>query len=89
MIKTGWQGFPRFHVAFVIKRLLYIEFSVFRKKKKGGGGGGGGGGGSAGNAKTKLLHVYVVTQEFLVAIEFFFGSVSRQELMCRDMVLRF
>ena len=38
MIKTGWQGFPRFHVAFVIKRLMYIEFSVFRKKKGGGGG---------------------------------------------------
>ena len=35
MINTVWQGFPRFHVAFVIKKLLYIEFSVFRKKKKG------------------------------------------------------
>ena len=23
-----------FHVVFVIKRLLYIEFRVFRKKKK-------------------------------------------------------
>ena len=35
MINTFWQGFPWFHVAFVIKRLLYIEFSVFRKKKNG------------------------------------------------------
>ena len=34
MINTGWQGFSRFHVAFVIKRLLYIEFRVFRKEKK-------------------------------------------------------
>ena len=36
MFNTFWQGFPRCHVAFVIKRLLYIEFSVF--KKRGGGG---------------------------------------------------
>ena len=34
MINTVWQGFSRFHVAFVIKRLLYIEFKVFRKKRK-------------------------------------------------------
>ena len=34
MINIVWQGFPRFLVAFVIKRLLYIEFRVFRKKKK-------------------------------------------------------
>ena len=34
MINTIWQGFSRFPVAFVIKRLLYIEFKVFRKKKK-------------------------------------------------------
>ena len=33
MIDTVWQGFSRFHVAFVIKKLLYIEFRVFRKKK--------------------------------------------------------
>ena len=32
MINT--QGFPGFYVAFVIKRLLYIEFNMFRKKKK-------------------------------------------------------
>ena len=35
MIDIVWQGFSRFHVAFVIKRFLYIEFRVFRKKKKG------------------------------------------------------
>ena len=36
MINTVWQGFfSRFHVAFVIKRLLYIEFRVFKKKRKG------------------------------------------------------
>ena len=35
MINIVWQGFPRFHVTFVIKRLSYIEFIVFRKKKKG------------------------------------------------------
>ena len=34
MVNTIWQGFPRFHVAFVIKRSLYIEFRVFRKKEK-------------------------------------------------------
>ena len=34
MINTVWQGFPGFHVAFVIKRLLYFEFRVFRKKRK-------------------------------------------------------
>ena len=34
MINTVWQGFPKSHVAFVIKRLLFIEFRVFRKKKK-------------------------------------------------------
>ena len=39
MINTVWQGFSKFHVAFVIKRLLYIEFMVFRKKKKIGVGG--------------------------------------------------
>ena len=38
MINIVWQGFPRFLVAFVIKRLLYIEFKVFRNKKKGAGG---------------------------------------------------
>ena len=34
MINTVWQGFLRFHVAFVIKRLLCIEFRVFGKKEK-------------------------------------------------------
>ena len=34
MINTVWQGFPGFHVAFVIKRLLCIEFRVFGKKEK-------------------------------------------------------
>ena len=34
MINTVCQGFLGFHVALVIKRLLYIEFRVFRKKKK-------------------------------------------------------
>ena len=35
MINIVWQGFPRFHVTFVIKRSSYIKFIVFRKKKKG------------------------------------------------------
>ena len=34
MINTIWQGFSGFLIAFVIKRLLYIEIRVFRKKKK-------------------------------------------------------
>ena len=34
MINIVGQVFSRFHVAFVIKRLLYIEFRVFRKKNK-------------------------------------------------------
>ena len=34
MINIVWQGFSRFHVALVIKRLSYIEFRVFRKKQK-------------------------------------------------------
>ena len=34
MINTIWKGFPRFHVTFVIKRSLYIEFRVFRNKEK-------------------------------------------------------
>ena len=34
MINIVWQGFPGFHVAFVIKILLYIEFKVFRTKRK-------------------------------------------------------
>ena len=38
MINTIWQGFPGFLIAFLIKRLLYIEIRVFRKKKKGTGG---------------------------------------------------
>ena len=37
MINTVWQGFPGFHVAFVIKRLLCIEFRVLKKKKNVGG----------------------------------------------------
>ena len=32
MFNTVWQGFSRFHVAFIIKRLFYIEFRVFKKK---------------------------------------------------------
>ena len=39
MTNTVWQGFPGFHIAFVIKRLLYIEFRVFRKGNKKGAGG--------------------------------------------------
>ena len=39
MINAVLASFPRFHVAFVIKRLLYIEIRVFRKKKKKGIGG--------------------------------------------------
>ena len=31
-----WQGFPRFHIAFVIKMLFYIEIKVFWKEKKNG-----------------------------------------------------
>ena len=34
MINTVWQVFPSFLIAFVIKRLLYIGFRVFRKKRK-------------------------------------------------------
>ena len=34
MINTVWQGFSRFHVAFIIKRLLCIEFKVFGKKER-------------------------------------------------------
>ena len=34
MINTVWQGFPGFHVSFVIKRLLCIEFKVFGNKEK-------------------------------------------------------
>ena len=34
MTNTVWEGFSRFHVAFVTKRLLYVEFKVFRKKRK-------------------------------------------------------
>ena len=57
MINTGWQGFfSRFHVVFVIKRLLYIKFRVFRKKKKGLE--------MQERPKKRLLHVWVVT-EFL------------------------
>ena len=34
MINTVWRGFQGFYVAFVIKRLLCIEFKVFGKKEK-------------------------------------------------------
>ena len=34
MINIVWQVFPSFLIAFVIKRLLYIRFRVFRKKRK-------------------------------------------------------
>ena len=34
MIIYIFARFSRFHVAFVMKRLLDIEFGVFRKKKK-------------------------------------------------------
>ena len=34
MTNTVWEGFSRFHVSFVTKRLLYVEFRVFRKKSK-------------------------------------------------------
>ena len=34
MINTVWQGFPGFFIAFVMKRLLYVEIRVFRKKKR-------------------------------------------------------
>ena len=44
---------------------------------------------SAGNAKNRLLLVLGRDRGFLVATEFFFGFVSRQEFLCRDMVLRF
>ena len=39
MIKAVLASFPRFHSAFVIKRLFYIEFRVFWKEKKKGTGG--------------------------------------------------
>ena len=55
MIDTVWQGFSRFHVAFVIKRLLYIEFRVFRKKKKGLE--------MQERPKKRLLHVWVATRD--------------------------
>ena len=55
MINTVWQGFPRFHVTFVIKMLLYLEFSVFRKKKKGLE--------MKERAKKRLLHVWVATRD--------------------------
>ena len=53
MINIVWQGFPRFHVAFVIKRLLYIEISVLRNKKKGLE--------MQERPKKRILHVWVVT----------------------------
>ena len=34
MINAVLASFPRFHVTFVIKRLLYVEIWVFRKKKR-------------------------------------------------------
>ena len=54
MISIVWKGFLRFHVAFVIKRLLYIEFSVFRNKKKKGLE-------MQERPKERLLHVWVAT----------------------------
>ena len=53
MINIIWKGSPRFHVVFVIKRLLYIEFSVFRKEKKGLE--------MQERPKKRVLHVWVVT----------------------------
>ena len=34
MINIVWPSFPGFLIAFVMKRLLYVEIRVFRKKKK-------------------------------------------------------
>ena len=41
------------------------------------------------NAKNMLRLVLGRDKGFLVVIEFFSGSVSRQEFLCRDMVLIF
>ena len=73
MINTVWQGFPGFHVAFVIKRLLYIEFRVFRKKRKKGW--------RCRNDPDWLLPVFGfgLRQRF---------SLSQHGPLCRDMVLR-
>ena len=35
MIIIVWQGFPGFLIAFVIKRLLYIEIKCLERKKEG------------------------------------------------------
>ena len=82
MINTIWQGFSGFHVAFVIKRLLCIEFRVFRKKEK----------------KrlevqkwpteaTASFRVWVATEVFFVATEFS-SIVSRHGSLCCDIVHR-
>ena len=64
MINTVCQGFPGFLIAFVIKRLLYIEIRVFRKKKKRTGG--------AERPEWVIAH-------FRISVETeFSGSVSRQ-----------
>ena len=44
---------------------------------------------SARNVKNRLLLVLGHDRGFLVATEFFSGSVSRQEFLCYDMVLKF
>ena len=73
MINTVWQGFPGFLIAFVIKRLLYIEIRVFRKKKKKKETGG------AERPEWDTAHFRVsVTTENSLPRQSFHGSVSRQ-----------
>ena len=72
-----WQGFSWFHIAFVIKRSLYIKFRVFRKEKMQ----------KRPREATAHFQVWVATEVFSVVIDLF-GSVSRHGSLYRDMVPR-
>ena len=74
MINTVWQGFPGYMFAFGIKRLLCIEFRVFRKKEK-----------KKGLEVQKWPREATTRFRVWVATELS-GSVSRHGSFCRDMI---
>ena len=89
MFNTIWQGFLKCHVAFVRKKLLDVEFAFCEGLEVPG---------SAKNPTGRTSHnrvFYVLTRVSLSQQGFpgrkraFFGFVSRQEFLCRDIVLRF